>query len=393
MGGAASILPPLVAAVVPVVGGFLQRLFSPPTRENQTVSHIQQRQRQEEEQQRIEQAIRDKEDALRRQRAENECILRQMREQAEQIERERQEERYQLQQEQERLLAEFKRREEEQKAAEEELKRHHREREELLQSHLKLLEKGISPKVWPTKEEWTRARQRLAPGEGKFHCAVAGISGSGKSSLINALRGLRNKGSQAAEIGVTETTQKITYYPDLSSAPPHNRFVWYDVPGAGTLTIPGPQYFNSQGLFVFDLIIVVLDTRFTTQDVAILQQCEYFKIPSFIVRSKANQHIDNIMHEELGYVTDDTDQEEDYKVTLENAKQILIKSTRASVRKNLEEGELNPSQRVYIVSADCIRGIVMLERQGKRIRKPDLIIDEAELIRDLVGAIAKRRYD
>ncbi|KAF8450083.1 interferon-inducible GTPase-domain-containing protein [Kalaharituber pfeilii] len=389
MGAALSVLP-VLAAAVPLIA----RLFMSPSRgQNQTAENVQEHLRQEEERTRLDKEIREKEEALRQQREENERIQREMQEQAGRINRERQEEQDRWREEQERLLMEFRRKEQEQRAAEEELKQRHREREELLQSHLKLLEKGISPKVWPTKEEWTTARQRLAPGEGKFHCAVAGISGSGKSSLINALRGLRNNSSQAAEVGVTETTRTITYYPDLSVTPPHNRFIWYDVPGAGTLTIPGPQYFNSQGLFVFDLIIVVLDTRFTTQDIAILQQCEYFKIPAFIVRSKANQHISNIMHYQLGYNTDDTDQEEDYQVTLQKAKQILIKDTRANVRKNLEEGELNPSQRVYIVSADCIRGIVALERQGKKVKKSDLIIDEGDLIRDLLEAISKRRYD
>ncbi|KAF8464467.1 interferon-inducible GTPase-domain-containing protein [Kalaharituber pfeilii] len=350
-------------------------------------------QQQEAERQRRENELREREAALQRERAENERIQREMREQAERIERERQQERERLQREQERIQAELRQKEEEQKAAAEELERHHREKEELLQSNLKLLQKGITPKVWPTEEEWARARQILAPGEGKVHCAITGIAGSGKSSLVNALRGFYNKDLQAAEVGVTETTGNITYYPDPSTEAPRNQFVWYDVPGAGTLSIPGPQYFNSQGLFVFDLIIVVMDTRFTTQDVAILQQCEYFKIPSLIVRSKANQHLSNIMHEQLGYDKDDSDAEEveDYKTVLEKAKHILIESTRGSVRTNLEEGELNPVQRVYIVSADCVRGVILFWRAGKKIKKAEMIIDEWLLMRDLVEVISKPR--
>ncbi|KAF8465070.1 interferon-inducible GTPase-domain-containing protein [Kalaharituber pfeilii] len=344
------------------------------------------------ERKRREKALKEKEEALRCQKEENERMQREMQQQAEHNEKERQQEREQLQREQERMLAELREKEEAQKAAAEELERHHREREELLQSNLRLLQKGVSPKVWPTEEEWVRARQILAPGEGKVHCAITGIAGSGKSSLVNAFRGLYNKDMKAAEVGVTETTSKITYYPDPSTAAPRNQFVWYDVPGAGTLSIPGPQYFNAHGLFIFDLIIVVMDTRFTTQDIAILQQCEYFKIPSLIVRSKANQHLSNIMHEQLGYDTDGSDAEEeveDYNIALEKAKRILIDSTRDSVRTNLEEGELNPDKRVYIVSADCVRRFSLFGKQGEKIKKMEMIIDEWELMQDLVEAISK----
>ncbi|KAF8459185.1 interferon-inducible GTPase-domain-containing protein [Kalaharituber pfeilii] len=335
--------------------------------------------------------LREREQALRQQIEENERIQREMREQAERLERERQNEYAELQQEQKRMLAEMRRKEEEQRTTMEGLERRYREKEESLHLKLQLLQRNITLNVWPTAEQWARAREMLVPGERKIHCAIAGNSGSGKSSLVNAFRGLYNKDPQAAEIGVTETTEKITSYPDLSPVAPHNSIVWYDCPGAGTLSIPGPEYFNAQGLFIFDMVIVVIDTRVTTQDIAILQQCEYFKIPSLIVRSKANQHILNIMHEELGYSSDDSDAEEaeDYNMLLGMAKSILINNTMDSVRENLEDGQLSSDQRVYIVSADCVRSLILLERQGKKIKKPEMIINEQELIEDLVIAISE----
>ena len=93
-----------------------------------------------------------------------------------------------------------------------------------------------------------------------MHLAICGSSGAGKSSLINAFRGFANHAAGAAPAGVVETTTAINRYPDTRAEFPHSHFVWFDVPGAGTLNIPGWQYFNNQGLFIFDVIVLVYDT-------------------------------------------------------------------------------------------------------------------------------------
>ncbi|THU75355.1 P-loop containing nucleoside triphosphate hydrolase protein, partial [Dendrothele bispora CBS 962.96] len=126
---------------------------------------------------------------------------------------------------------------------------------------------------------------------GKFHFAIAGLSGSGKSSLVNAFRGVLNQTAKAAATGITETTMVVGRYPDPN---PDKPCIWYDVPGAGTLTIKDWDYFNKQGLYIFDAIIVLFDNRFTATDIAILRNCERWKIPTFIVRSKSDQQIENL---------------------------------------------------------------------------------------------------
>ena len=122
------------------------------------------------------------------------------------------------------------------------------------------LERGIQPEVWPTEEEFQLAKKRVQYDPEKLHFAVCGSSGSGKSSLINAFRGLKNNSPQAAPTGVVETTMAITRYPDPRRELPYTRLVWFDCPGAGTLEIPGWQYFNEQGLFIFDIIVLVYDS-------------------------------------------------------------------------------------------------------------------------------------
>jgi hypothetical protein len=107
------------------------------------------------------------------------------------------------------------------------------------------------------------------------------------------------------------------------------------------------QYFNVQGLYAFDCIIVLLDNRFTMTDVNILTNCRRFKIPTYIVRSKADQHIRNIM-KDMGYDSDDDESEDQKKKLYQDAREQLIQQTHQSVKDNLENANM-PDQRVYII--------------------------------------------
>ena len=241
------------------------------------------------------------------------------------------------------------------------------------------LKKGIQPVVTPSPEELAAAKRRIQYREDCFHFAAAGISGSGKSSLVNAFRGLHGNHSDAAAVGVTETTLQMTRYQDTN---PDSPFVWYDVPGAGTPKCRDWQYFNDQGLYVFDCIIVLFDNRFTMTDIAILINARRFNIPTYIVRSKADQHIRNTMME-MGY---DSDNEEDFERRnrlYEAARKQFISRTRKNVQANLEDANL-PNQRVYIVSNNALLSI-MLSKMPKKA------IDEMDLVNDLFYEAYRRR--
>ncbi|KAI6114568.1 interferon-inducible GTPase-domain-containing protein [Pisolithus sp. B1] len=197
------------------------------------------------------------------------------------------------------------------------------------------LKRGIQPVVIPTLDEVAAAKTRVQYEQGRFHFAVAGVAGSGKSSFINAIRGVENRHQDAAETGVVETTVAIGRYPDPKLDLP---FVWYDIPGAGTLQQPDWLYFNAQGLFVFDCVIVLFDNRFTETDIAILMNCRRFQIPTYIVRSKADVHIRNIMYE-YGY--DSAHDEGPRRESLyRTARERFIADTRANVKRNLQQAEL-----------------------------------------------------
>lgn len=240
------------------------------------------------------------------------------------------------------------------------------------------LREGIRPIIVPTEAQHEATKRRLDYRQGFFHFGVAGISGSGKSSLINAFRGLRNKDPGAAAVGVVEMTKSVTRYPDPSTDMP---YVWYDVPGAGTLAIPDWQYFTDQGLYILNCIIVIIDSRFTATDIAILRNCVRFQIPSFIVRSKSKQHISNIATDMGGDQDDDEGDEGDRRALLQKARERYIQDTRDNVAHNLEGAGLL-SQRVYLVDKD------ILVKAVKGRSSPDAI-DEDDLLRDMF-AMAER---
>ena len=243
------------------------------------------------------------------------------------------------------------------------------------------LKEGIQPVVTPTPEELAAAKRRIQYREDCFHFAIAGISGSGKSSLVNAFRGLRSRDEGSAAVGVTETTLQMTRYADAN---PENPYVWYDIPGAGTLKCRDWQYFNDQGLYVFDCIIVLFDNRFTMTDIAILVNARRFNIPTYIVRSKADQHIRNVMMD-MGYDSEGDDEEdvERRNKLYKAARKRFIEHTRKNVKANLEDANL-PDQRVYIVSNNTMLTIVLN-------KTPKKTIDEVDLLNDLLNEAYTRR--
>ncbi|KAF8805996.1 P-loop containing nucleoside triphosphate hydrolase protein [Phlegmacium glaucopus] len=266
-----------------------------------------------------------------------------------------------------------------------------REKEEEAQKCLELvlfrsgrLGASIQPEVWPTEEEYRLAKKRMQYDPEKVHFAICGSSGSGKSSLVNAFRGLKNKKPNAAPTGTVETTMAITRYPDPREEMPYKRLVWYDCPGAGTLRVPGWQYFNEQGLFIFDVVILVYDTRFTEIDLCIIRNCERFKIPLFIVRSKADSHIQNILDD-----LDDDENDDDAEVNHEEqARQFFIDTTRNNVETNLKEAGLSMHD-IFIVSSSVIYSLVTNSRNRK---KTTPVIDEARLIETVLKTAYARRY-
>lgn len=221
--------------------------------------------------------------------------------------------------------------------------------------------------------------------EGHYHFAVAGSTGCGKSSMINAIRGIGDREANSAETGIIETTKKVTRYPDNSWFT-QGKFVWYDVPGCDTVASSGEEnYFNKQGLYIFDAILVAVDLNFSKSTIQIIKNCQKWNIPWYLVRSKADQHIDNLVKQLL--------QDNDDSAAIANkavrmaainrrnearstARDTFIANTRKIFSEVLAEAGL-PSQEVYIISSATLRATI----RNKRRDKND--IDEWKLLEDL----------
>mgnify|MGYP001211634143 CR=1 FL=1 len=106
--------------------------------------------------------------------------------------------------------------------------------------------------------------------------AIAGMSGAGKSSLINAI--LNQK---LAPVGVIETTVEPKSYPS------QHGITFVDLPGCGTSQFPFESYIQKTNLASFDAIILVSSNRFYENDVQLYAQItQKLNIPCFVVRTK-----------------------------------------------------------------------------------------------------------
>lgn len=101
----------------------------------------------------------------------------------------------------------------------------------------------------------------------KVKIAFIGYSGAGKSSLINALRGLKAESKEAAAVGLTETTTG----PNCYAHPKSENVQFWDLPGQGTTRFPVETYAEKVGLDTYDLFVIVSKSRFSQSDLSLAQ--------------------------------------------------------------------------------------------------------------------------
>jgi len=114
--------------------------------------------------------------------------------------------------------------------------------------------------------------------------AVIGKSGVGKSSFINAIRGLTADDETAAPVGVTETTTQITPY----THPDHPDVTFWDLPGVGTDQFPQTEYLRLIGVDRFDFFVIMSATRFYETDTWLVSELSQRGKNFAFVRTKIN---------------------------------------------------------------------------------------------------------
>ncbi|KAM9114228.1 interferon-inducible GTPase 5-like isoform 2-T3 [Pangshura tecta] len=121
----------------------------------------------------------------------------------------------------------------------------------------------------------------------QLHIAVTGESGSGKSSFINAIRGLGDEDEGSAETGVVETTMEPNAYPHPVLP---NLTIW-DLPGIGTPKFQADKYVKEVKFNNYDFFIIIASERFTSHHTSLAQEIHKMGKRFYYVRSKVDNDL------------------------------------------------------------------------------------------------------
>jgi len=132
-------------------------------------------------------------------------------------------------------------------------------------------------------------RKRDEWKEVPLNVAVIGNSGVGKSSFINAIRGLTADDDEAAPVGVKETTVDIRSY----EHPDNPKLKFWDLPGVGTDRFPKANYLSEIDVDRYDFFLLITADRFTENDTWLGNEfCKRSK-KYFFVRTKIGVDVSN----------------------------------------------------------------------------------------------------
>ncbi len=116
--------------------------------------------------------------------------------------------------------------------------------------------------------------------------ALLGRSGTGKSSLMNALVGER-----VAASGAVETTTKAQEFNI-------NGLIFVDLPGGGTTRFPFDEYLDTIQITKYDAFILVVAKRILESDLDLLNELKSRTGKKIhVVRTMVDQDIDNAVHD------------------------------------------------------------------------------------------------
>lgn len=130
-----------------------------------------------------------------------------------------------------------------------------------------------SPNVRDVIEHLLRMKEQFE--NSKVKVGIVGESGTGKSSLINAIFG-----EYVAEVGDVEKTDKAYFYE-------RDGLTFVDLPGCGTESFPADTYVERFELLKdFDAFLLVARERVMENDVALYRALRAAGKPVFVIRNK-----------------------------------------------------------------------------------------------------------
>ncbi|XP_055499406.1 interferon-inducible GTPase 5-like [Leucoraja erinacea] len=124
----------------------------------------------------------------------------------------------------------------------------------------------------------------------ELNIAVTGDTGTGKSTFINAMRGLCSEDEGAAEVGNTETTMEPTRY----SHPTLPNVRYWDLPGTGSTQFTAGSYLKKMQFQKYDFVIIVSAGRFTESDAKLAKEIKRLGKKFYFVRSKIDADLNSM---------------------------------------------------------------------------------------------------
>ncbi|XP_067281740.1 interferon-inducible GTPase 5-like [Pseudorasbora parva] len=122
----------------------------------------------------------------------------------------------------------------------------------------------------------------------ELNIGVTGESGSGKSTFVNAFRGLGDEEEGSAETGPVETTME----PEVYLHPKYKNVKVWDLPGIGTPNFKADEYLKLVQFERYDFFIIIASDRFRECHTQLAKEIMRMGKKFYFVRSKMDSCID-----------------------------------------------------------------------------------------------------
>ncbi|ROL45823.1 Interferon-inducible GTPase 5 [Anabarilius grahami] len=116
----------------------------------------------------------------------------------------------------------------------------------------------------------------------ELNIGVTGESGSGKSTFVNAFRGLGDEDEGSAKTGPVETTME----PEVYLHPKYKNVKVWDLPGIGTPNFKADEYLKLVQFERYDFFIIIASDRFRECHTQLAKEIKNMGKKFYFVRSK-----------------------------------------------------------------------------------------------------------